>query len=231
FPKLMLTKKVYFLVSGGKKRAISRTEMLGRLYSCGFEVLEESEAGDLLYWKSRKIREPYFDNDPTYGVFIRLRRIGRNGREFNVYKLRTMHAYAEYLQGYVYERYKLDEGGKFRNDFRVTAMGKIFRKFWIDELPMIWNLIKGDMKLVGVRPLSRHYFSLYSEELREKRIRTKPGLIPPYYAQYPTPRTLEEVQQNEAAYLAAWEQHPFRTDVVTFFRAIRNIFFKKARSK
>ncbi len=230
-PKLTLTKKLYFLLTGGKKRAISRTEMLGRLYSCGFSVLEEFTASHYLYWKARKVREPYYDNDPTYGLFIHLRRIGRNGREFNVYKLRTMHAYAEYLQGYVYEHHQLDEGGKFRNDFRITPSGRIFRKFWLDELPMILNVLKGDMKIVGVRPLSRHYFDLYSPELRERRIRTRPGLIPPFYAQHPTPRTLEEVQQNEMAYLEAWERHPFRTDVVTFFRALHNIFWKRARSK
>jgi lipopolysaccharide/colanic/teichoic acid biosynthesis glycosyltransferase len=231
FPKLILTRKLYFLVTGGKKRVISRTETLGRLYSCGFEIVEEKTMGNLLYWKTCKIRAPFYDTDPTYGIFIRLRRIGKNGKEFNVYKLRTMHAFAEYLQTYVYDNNQLDDRGKFKDDFRVTTLGRIFRKFWLDELPMLLNIMKGDMKLVGIRPLSRHYFNLYSEELQKKRIKVKPGLIPPYYAQFPTPGTIEEVQQNEMEYLAAFEKHPFMTDIKYFFRAMYNILWNKARSK
>ncbi|MFZ4523313.1 MAG: sugar transferase [Bacteroidales bacterium] len=231
FPKLVMTNKLYFLITGGKKRVISRTETLGRLYSCGFEVLEEKSIENLLYFRARKTGKPAFDPDPTYGVFIHLRRIGKNGREFSVYKLRTMHAYSEYLQGYVYQLNQLADGGKFANDFRVTTLGRFFRKFWLDELPMILNVMKGDMKIVGVRPLSRHYFSLYTPELQEKRTRTKPGLIPPYYAQYPTPVSIEDVQKNEWDYLDAWEKHPFKTDFKYFWTALYNIFLKRARSK
>jgi len=231
FPKVIMTRKLYFLVTRGKKRVISRAETLGRLYSCGFEVVMEQHSRGLLYWKACKIRTPYFDTDPTYGLFIRLHRIGLNGKEFSVYKLRTMHAYAEYLQGYVYDHNLLDKGGKFRDDFRVTTMGKVFRKLWIDELPMLLNVMKGDMKIVGIRPLSKHYFNLYSEDLRKKRIRVKPGLIPPFYAQFPTPSTIEEVQQNELEYLEAYDKRPFRTDLAYFFRAFRNIVFRCARSR
>jgi lipopolysaccharide/colanic/teichoic acid biosynthesis glycosyltransferase len=231
FPKLALTNKLYFLITGGKKRVISRTETLGRLCSCGFEILEEKTIDNLLYWKARKIRAPYYDNDPTYGIFIRLRRIGKDGREFNVFKLRTMHAFAEYVQSYVYDNHQLDDGGKFKDDFRVTTLGRFMRKFWIDELPMVLNMMKGDMKLVGVRPLSKHYFSLYSEELQRKRTKVKPGLVPPYYAQHPTPTSLEDVQRNELEYLQEYEKHPFKTDVKYFFRAMYNIFLRNARSK
>lgn len=230
-PKVKLTNKIYFLITRGKNRVISRTETLGRLYCCGFEVLEEENIGNLLYWKTRKIRTPFYDYHPTYGPVVRLRRVGKNGKEFNVYKLRTMHAYAEYVQGYVYDNNSLDEGGKFMDDFRVTTLGRFFRKFWLDELPMFINIIKGDMKIVGVRPLSKHYFELYCEDLQKRRIRFKPGLIPPYYAQFPTPKHLNEIQDNENTYLNEYEKHPFRTDVKYFFRAMHNIFIKRARSK
>lgn len=231
FPKLKLTNKLYFLITRGKNRVISRTETLGRLYCCGFELLEEKNIGNLLFWKTRKIRAPFYDYHPTYGPLIRLRRIGKNNKEFNVYKLRTMHAYAEYVQGYVYDNNSLDEGGKFKDDFRVTTLGRIFRKFWLDELPMLINIIKGDMKIVGVRPLSKHYFNLYSEELQKTRIKFKPGLIPPYYAQFPTPKDLTEIQVNEHIYLSEYEKHPLKTDIKYFFRAMNNILFKRARSK
>ncbi len=51
----------------------------------------------------------------------------------------------------------------------LQPLEKIMRKFWLDEFPMFINVFKGEMKLVGVRPLSRHYFSLYSDELKEKK--------------------------------------------------------------
>ena len=65
-----------------------------------------------------------------------------------------MDAYSEYLQHYVYEKNNLAEGGKMKDDFRISTLGRFFRKYWIDELPMITNLLNGDLKIVGVRPLS-----------------------------------------------------------------------------
>ncbi len=228
-PKLWLTKRIYFFVTLGYERAIPHAEILGRLYSCGFELVNERYIYDELFFVVRKVKEPSYDHNPTYGPLISLRRYGKNGRLFKVYKLRTMHAYSEYLQDYVYEKFNLQEGGKFKNDFRVTTSGKIFRKFWLDETPMFINIIAGDMKLVGVRPLSRQYFELYSEELKEKRLKTKPGLIPPFYADMP--KTLEEIMASEMRYLEAHEKHPFITDVRYFFKAMWNILFKGARSK
>lgn len=228
-PKLPFTKNIYFFITLGYERAIPHAEILGRLYSCGFELVEERYIDEELYFVMRKVKEPGYDSNPTYGPLISLRRYGKDGRMFKVYKLRTMHAYSEYLQDYVYEKYKLQEGGKFKNDFRVTTSGKIFRKFWLDETPMFINLIAGDMKLVGVRPLSKQYFELYSDTLKEKRLKTKPGLIPPFYADMP--KTLAEIQASEMAYLDAYQRHPIRTDISYFFKAMRNILFKGARSK
>ena len=102
------------------------------------------------------------------------------------------------------------------------------RKFWLDELPMFFNLINGDMKLVGVRPLSKHYFNLYTEELKEKRLRFKPGLVPPFYVDLP--RTLDEIMDSESRYLDAYAKNPLWTDVRYFFLAFWNIAFKHARS-
>jgi lipopolysaccharide/colanic/teichoic acid biosynthesis glycosyltransferase len=228
-PKVPVTKQIYFWITKGKNRVLSRAETYGRLYSCGFEILDTSEIGDVQYFVCRKIKRPVFDNNPTYGPFIKLKRHGKNGELFNVYKLRTMHAYSEYLQEYVYRMNDLQEGGKFKDDFRITTEGKFFRKFWLDELPMLVNLLKGEMKIVGVRPLSSHYFNLYSDELKEKRIKHKPGLIPPFYADLP--KTLDEIMESEMRYLEACEKHPLITDVRYFIKAFNNIIFKKARSQ
>ncbi|MFO7828807.1 MAG: sugar transferase [Bacteroidales bacterium] len=228
FPKFNLTKRIYFFLTRGNNRVISKAETFGRLYSCGFKIVNEQEINGWLYFVAIKVRNPYFDMKPTYGPLVKLSRIGKNGKRIQVYKLRTMHPYAEYLQEYVYERSNLEEGGKFKDDFRVTTVGKFFRKFWIDELPMFINFFRGDLKIVGVRPLSQHYFNLYSKELQEKRIRTKPGLIPPFYVDLP--KTLEEIQASELKYLNAHEKHPFLTDWKYFWIAVWNILFKKARS-
>jgi len=228
FPKFNITKRIYFFLTRGENRVVSKAETFGRLYSCGFKVINEKEINGWLYFVARKTREPFYDMEPTYGPFVKLNRIGKNGKIIQVYKLRTMHPYAEYLQEYVYEQSNLQEGGKFKDDFRITTLGKFFRTFWLDELPMLINFIRGEMKLVGVRPLSKHYFSLYSKELQEKRIKTKPGLIPPFYVDLP--KTLDEIQASENKYLDQYLKKPLLTDWKYFWKAFWNIVFRRARS-
>ena len=229
FPKFLLTKKLYFILTRGENRVLSKAEAFGRLYSCGFEILDERVIGRSLYFVAFKVKEPLFPQNPSYGPLIGLERIGKGGKTIKVFKMRTMHPFAEYLQDYVYKKVGLQEGGKFRDDFRVTTLGRIMRKFWLDELPMLLNLSKGDLKLFGVRPLSRQYFKLYTPELQKLRIKNKPGLIPPFYVD--NPRTLDEIVSSELRYLKSYEKHPFRTDWVYFWKAIYNILFMKYRSR
>ena len=121
------------------------------------------------------------------------------------------------------------EGGKFNRDIRITTLGRLARKYWLDELPMIINLLKGDMKLVGVRPISQQYFSLYSKDLQEKRVRHKPGLLPPFYADMP--KTLQEIEDSEMRYLTMCENKgTFMTDFIYFWRILYTIIFRRARS-
>lgn len=229
FPKLPMTQKVYFKITAGRNRVLSKTETMGRLYSCGFSVIDEKLIGKQLFFVAKKNKEPSFDPEPSYGPICKMKRIGKDGRIITIYKIRTMHAFAEYLQEYIYERNSLQEGGKFKNDFRISTMGRFFRKYWLDELPMLINFIKGDVKLVGVRPLSKHYLGLYSEKLIQKRLKHKPGLIPPFYADMP--KTLNEIMQSELRYLERYEKSPFLTDLKYFFKALHNILIRKVRSK
>lgn len=229
FPKLPFTKQIYFYMTQGNNRVLSKAETFGRLYSCGFEIVCEKQIGKDLYFVARKTREPHFDYSPTYGPLIKLKRLGKDGKLFGVYKARTMHPYSEYLQEYVYKLNDLDEGGKFKDDFRVTSLGKFMRKFWLDELPMFINVFKGQMKIVGVRPLSRHYLSLYPEDAQQKRMKHKPGLIPPFYVDMP--KSLDEIVASEMRYLESYEKNPLSTDFRYFWLALYNIFIKRARSK
>jgi len=229
FPSLPGGRKLNQWINGGLRRAISRPEILGRLYACGFEIVEEKKISGLLYVVARKINLPVSHVASSYGLLIHLNRIGYRGNYFKFYKIRTMHPYSEYIQEYVYENSKLGKEGKFRNDYRITRTGKFLRRFWIDELPGLWNWLRGDLKLVGVRPLSRHFFSLYTPELQQKRIQVKPGLIPPFYADMP--KSLDEIMESELRYLDAYAQAPFRTDVHYFFKSLYNILIKGAKSR
>ena len=228
-PKIPIAKKLYFHLTKGKGRVISRAEVYGRLYSCGFEIIDERTINHSLFFVAKKIKDPYYDQNPTYAPVISLNRIGKNGKIIKVHKLRTMHPFSEYLQEYVYNRNELQEGGKIKNDFRISPEGRIFRKFWIDEIPMLINIFKGEMKLVGVRPLSKHFYSLYDEDLQQKRIKNKPGFIPPFYVDLP--KTMSEIMESERKYLELYDQSPFITDVKYFFMAFKNVLFKGARSK
>jgi len=228
-PKIPIAKKLYFHLTKGKGRVISRAEVYGRLYSCGFEIIDERTINHSLFFVAKKIKDPYYDQNPTYAPVISLNRIGKNGKIIKVYKLRTMHPFSEYLQEYVYNRNELQEGGKIKNDFRISPEGRIFRKFWIDEIPMLINIFKGEMKLVGVRPLSKHFYSLYDEDLQQKRIKNKPGFIPPFYVDLP--KTMSEIMESERKYLELYDKSPFLTDVKYFFAAFKNVLFKGVRSK
>lgn len=228
-PRMLFTSRLYYDLTGGQRRVLTKTEVLGRLNFCGFKIEREAKINDEHYVFARRIKTVQPTNLRRYGVLIKLKRRGKGGKLFNVYKFRTMHPYAEFLQDYVYEKSDLAEGGKFKNDIRVSTIGRFMRKFWLDELPMVYNLLKGDMKLVGVRPLSEHYFSLYSKELQELRIKHKPGLLPPFYADMP--KTLEDIEESEIRYLKRCEKNgTFITDVRYLFLILKNILFKKARS-
>jgi lipopolysaccharide/colanic/teichoic acid biosynthesis glycosyltransferase len=227
-PKVPVLKKIYFSLTKGSNRVVSYPEVLGRIYSCGFQVEEIRKFGYLTWFVVKKVDIPQYDLFPTYGALVSLNRVGQHGKLFKVYKLRTMHPYSEYIQKYVFEKNNLKDGGKLQDDFRVTNWGKLFRKLWIDELPMLINLFKGQMKIVGVRPLSQHFFSLYPIEMQEFRTKFKPGLVPPFYADMPV--TFDEIVESERRYLEAYSKAPFRTDVSYFFKAMYNIFVKRARS-
>jgi len=227
-PKLWITKNLYFIITNGKGRVLSKAETYGRLYSCGFEIIEEEYKNNKIYFTVKKVKEPFYDLNPSYGFLIKLNRIGKHGKPIRVYKLRTMRPYSEYLQEYVFKKNDLQEGGKIKDDFRISPHGKIFRKFWIDELPMLINILKGDIKIVGVRPISQHFFSLYSKELQEIRPQFKPGYIPPFYVDLP--KTMDEIMASELKYLKAYAKAPLKTDIKYFFLSFKNVLFKGARS-
>ena len=139
-----------------------------------------------------------------------------------------MHPYSEFIQDDVYKKNHLDSSGKIKNDFRVTRWGRVIRKYFIDEIPQIYNWLRGDIKLIGVRALSHHFFNLYPKDLKRLRTNFKPGLIPPYYSDLP--KSFDEIIQSEKKYLTKKQANPFLTDVAYFLKALSNIIFSGARS-
>ena len=210
---------------------MSKAEIMGRLIYTGFELIDvvETDQKTILVAK----RSPSTNSSATKplcseGFLLRMQRIGRYARPIHVYKLRSMHPYAEYVQAYIHETQGLADGGKFHNDFRVTTGGKLLRKFWLDEIPMLYNLLKGELKLVGVRPITEQYFSLYPESAKAIRLNHKPGMLPPFYADLP--KTFEEIVQSELTYLQAYEKAPLQTDLRYLRQILTNILIHKARS-
>jgi lipopolysaccharide/colanic/teichoic acid biosynthesis glycosyltransferase len=99
-------------------------------------------------------------------VIYRQRRVGHQGRDFDLLKLRTMVVGAE-MQG---AGWAVDKG-----DTRITKVGRVLRRLSLDELPQLWNVVRGDMSLIGPRPTLRYQVDQYTPRQR-RRLEIKPGL-------------------------------------------------------
>ncbi len=126
----------------------------------------------LAAWKVKR-----FDGGP---VFFRQPRVGRDNEVFHVWKFRTMVTNAEELLEDL-KRQKAESGEdedvlfKMEDDPRVTAPGRWLRRFSIDELPQLLNVVTGDMSLVGPRPPLAHEVAQYSDDMT-RRLRVRPGM-------------------------------------------------------
>lgn len=101
------------------------------------------------------------------GVFYKQKRVGKGNKDFYVYKFRSMIVDAD--------KKGLLSIGKDGKDPRVTKVGYIIRKYKLDELPQLLNVLKGDMSLVGPRPEVRKYVELYTEEQKQV-FKVRPGI-------------------------------------------------------
>ena len=229
FPKIYGLKKVYFFVTRGRNRLLSKAEVLGRLISSGFEIIDYDSYDGILYFVVKKNRKPELNVTPSYGPLYRMPRMGKNGKMIGVYKFRTMHPYAEFLQDFIVKRNGYSETGKPADDFRLTPWGKFFRRYWIDELPQLINLLIGDLKIVGVRPISKRYFQDIPKDIQEMRIKHKPGCIPPYVS-LNRKSNVKDVLEAEREYMIEKSKKPYTTDIKYFIKALINIIFKQKRS-
>jgi len=219
YRKIGLRRKYHF---------ISKAETIGRLIYNGFEIQTFIELNDRHVFIIKKVGIPKTIK-PSFGPVFKMNRIAKNGKKIGVYKLRTMHPYSEFAHEYMILNHGFGADGKIKDDFRTSRWGKLLRKYWIDELPQLLNLIKMEMKLVGVRPVSESYFNQLPKDLKEKRIKYKPGCIPPYVA-LDLGTSKEAVLKAEELYLQEKEKNPNFTDLKYFFIAIYKIIFQRKRS-
>jgi lipopolysaccharide/colanic/teichoic acid biosynthesis glycosyltransferase len=99
-------------------------------------------------------------------ILYRQTRVGRDGADFELLKLRTMVVGAERIGS----GFAVDKG-----DARITRAGRLLRRLSIDELPQLWNVVRGDMSIIGPRPTLRYQVEQYNERQR-RRLEVKPGI-------------------------------------------------------
>jgi lipopolysaccharide/colanic/teichoic acid biosynthesis glycosyltransferase len=110
-------------------------------------------------------------------ILFRQRRSGLNGQPFEMLKFRTMVSNAEQLKQEL-ERFNEMSGPVFKvtNDPRITPTGRFLRKYSLDELPQLWNVLRGEMSLVGPRPLPVDEVARFDDPSDRRRLSVKPGL-------------------------------------------------------
>ena len=116
-------------------------------------------------------------DDPSAGPVFSQERIGRNGKPFKFYKFRSMCPNAEAKLDDLLDQNEMDGPVfKIKDDPRITRVGKFIRKTSIDELPQLWNILKGDMSFVGPRPIMEREFEFYTPAETAAFQSVKPGL-------------------------------------------------------
>ncbi len=142
--------------------------------------------------------------DSSGPVLFRQRRVGRNGRHFEILKFRSMVDNAEELKQDLRELNEAD-GGLFKiaDDPRVTRIGRRTRRTHLDELPQLWNVIRGEMSLVGPRPLVEEEDALLTGDDRQ-RLGLTPGITGPWQVRGPLSTPLPEMAKLDYRYISNW---------------------------
>lgn len=222
--------KIVISFKRNKKKAkpLSKAEILGRLVNAGFSIIDYRQVESKLYYCVMKTGNPLPETTGSTKWVIPLKRIGQHGKMVKIYKFRTMYPYSEFLQDFVVNLNGYNEKGKPKNDFRLTKIGRLIRKHWIDELPQIINLLRGELVIIGVRPLSKTRFNELPEDVRRVRVKFKPGCIPPYVA-LRMPDSLANIEA-ERIYFKEKAKSYYWTDIKYFIWAVLNIVSGRIRS-
>jgi lipopolysaccharide/colanic/teichoic acid biosynthesis glycosyltransferase len=157
-------------------------------------------------------------------VFFRQLRVGRHGHRFQMLKFRTMVPEAEELKDSLRHRNEAKEGlFKIAEDPRVTRVGRLLRKSALDELPQLLNIVRGEMSLVGPRPL------VIEEDRRiegwhRRRLELMPGMTGPWQILGPARVPLKEMVAIDYLYVANWS---LWTDIKILLRTVPHVLGRR----
>lgn len=204
------SKKVYKII----KRII---DLVGALIGCVVLV-----PLTIIIWLANIITK---DNGP---VFYAHKRIGKNGKEFNMYKYRTMCNNAQdmvkdeesmkrFFTDEQIEEWK--ENYKIEDDPRITKIGKFLRKTSLDEIPQVINILKGELSIIGPRPVIGEELEKYDEN-KEKLLSVTPGLTGYWAANGRSDTSYEERMKMELYYV---DNISFKLDFKIFFKTILTV--------
>ena len=166
---------------------------------------------------------PLIKRDGGPAIFVQ-DRVGRNGRVFKFYKFRSMRVDAEEIKKELMSQNQM-QGGMFKieNDPRITKIGHFIRKTSLDELPQFWNVLKGDMSLVGTRPPTLDEYMKYTPE-QKRRLSFKPGITGLWQISGRSNITnFDDVVKLDVTYLDGWT---IWKDIEILLKTIKVVFMK-----
>jgi exopolysaccharide biosynthesis polyprenyl glycosylphosphotransferase len=145
-------------------------------------------------------------------VFFRQQRVGKGGRPFECLKFRSMYVandhkvHQEYIRNLIAGNGGSSEGGvfKIKNDSRVTSVGRLLRKTSLDEVPQFWNVLKGEMSLVGPRPPIPYELKYYAVWHRRRVLEAKPGITGLWQVYGRSRTTFDEMVRLDLRYVRTW---------------------------
>lgn len=161
-------------------------------------------------------------------MFYEHLRYGKDGKKFRIYKFRSMCIDAdkklkEYLEQNEEAKIEFEENHKLKDDPRITRLGRFIRKTSIDELPQFVNVLKGDMSLIGPRPIVDGEIEKYGEN-KDKFLSVRPGLTGYWAANGRSDITYEERMKMELYYV---DNISFKLDIQIFFKTIISVIKKE----
>jgi Undecaprenyl-phosphate galactose phosphotransferase WbaP len=153
------------------------------------------------------------------------KRVGRNGKHFNVYKFRTMVVNADemiekYLQDHPELRAEWERTHKLKNDPRVTRVGQFLRKYSLDELPQLWNVLRGDMGLVGPRPIVDAEIAKYEDSFGLYCL-VRPGMTGYWQVSGRSDTSYDRRVQLDSFYIRNWS---IWLDIIILMATVRVVF-------
>ena len=168
-------------------------------------------------------------------IFFKQTRMGQDFRPFGMYKFRSMRTDVDHTRHEEFMKKVIQEGGgevdeetgkqvfKQKDDPRITGVGAFIRKYSIDELPQLFNVIKGDMSIVGPRPPVQYEVEMYREH-HMPRMSSRPGITGVWQVSGRNAISFEEMVQMDITYMENWS---IMTDIKIILQTIPVVLFPK----